>query len=566
MIRRMTGVAIGVLFLTTQICTAQDASRSDKATSRAKAAAVDWSRAVVESTMKRYPNPAEFGSWGYAKALYLFGEYLVWKRTGDPRYLQYVKGWVDAHVDAQGNLDHNTDSLDSMMPGNLLLLLYQETGEEKYKLGADKIKQRFSTYPRTADGGFWHATVASRQHQLWGDGVFMSMPFLVRYGRLFGDSAYANDEAAKQLIVYASHLHSPEGLLYHAYDESGAAAWADPATHHSAEFWCRAMGWFGMTLVDILDVLPANDPRRPQLIAMLRDLVRGLAKYQDRQTGLWYQVVDKGSDPGNWLETSSSSMYSYVISLAVKRGYVDKSFEAVAKKGYAGVLTKVALDSDGMANISDICEGTNVADLAYYFARKRNVNDFHGLGAFLIMNEHFLTSASAMELTRPPVTVVRAAPQLKPASMAIVSAPQSNGPNQGPSSQPSGPPPSSGVKILSGADVRAAFEKGSPLLSKDGNNYWVLAGRRDKPGQSELHEKDLDIFYVLQGSATFITGGKMVEGKTTAPGEVRGTGIEGGETHTLSKDDVVIIPPGVPHWFKDVQGLFLYYVVKVQQP
>jgi unsaturated rhamnogalacturonyl hydrolase len=566
MIRRITSVAIGVLTLAVQICGAQETSRSSKATGRAGAPSVDWSRAVVESTMRRYPNPAELGSWGYAKALYLFGEYLVWKRTGDPRYLQYVKGWLDAHVDAQGNLDHNTDSLDSMMPGNLLLLLYQETGEEKYKLAADKIRQRFNTYPRTADGGLWHATAASRQHQLWGDGVFMSMPFLVRYGRLFGDSAYANDEAARQLIVYAGHLHSPEGLLYHAYDESGGAAWADPATHHSAEFWCRAMGWFGMTLVDVLDVLPANDPRRPQLISILRDLVRGLAKYQDSQTGLWYQVVNKGSDPGNWLETSSSSMYSYIISLAVKRGYVDKSFEAVAKKGYAGVLTKLTVDSEGMANISDICEGTNVADLAYYFARKRNVNDFHGLGAFLIMNEHFLTSASAMELTRPPATPLQPRLSLQPASMAMVSAPQSNGSSQGQLSQPSGPPPSSGVKILSGADVRAAFEKGGPLLDKDGHNYWALAGRRDKPGQSELHEKDLDIFYVLQGSATFITGGKMVDGKTTAPGEVRGTAIEGGETHTLSKDDVVIIPPGVPHWFKDVQGLFLYYVVKVQQP
>src|SRR5207245_9246559 len=105
------------------------------------------------------------------------------------------------------------------------------------------------------------------------------------------------------------------------------------------------------------------------------------------------------------------------------------------------------------------------------------------------------------------------------------------------------------VKILPGADVRAAFEKGSPLLAKENGNHWVLAGRRDKPGQSELHEKDLDIFYVLQGSATFITGGKMIDGKTTGPGEVRGTGIEGGEVHTLSKDDVVIIPTGTPHWF-----------------
>ena len=212
---------------------------------------------------------------------------------------------------------------------------------------------------------------------------------------------YADQEAARQLIVYAKHLQSSDGLLYHAYDESGQAQWADPATHHSPEFWCRAMGWFGMTLIDALDVLPAHDPNRPQLIAILRDLIRGLAKYQDRETGLWYQVVDKGSAPGNWLETSSSSMYSYVISLAVQRGYVGKSYEAVARRGYAGVMTRLSLDEAGMADLSDICEGTNVADLSYYMARKRNTNDFHGLGAFLIMNEHFLTSRSAMELTRP---------------------------------------------------------------------------------------------------------------------------------------------------------------------
>jgi mannose-6-phosphate isomerase-like protein (cupin superfamily) len=137
---------------------------------------------------------------------------------------------------------------------------------------------------------------------------------------------------------------------------------------------------------------------------------------------------------------------------------------------------------------------------------------------------------------------------------------------QGSPSQASSAASSGVIKILPGADVRAAFAKGSPLLEKDGHNYWVFAGRRDKPGQAELHEKDLDIFYVLQGSATFVTGGKMVDGKTTAPGEVRGAAIEGGETHTLSKDDVVVIPPGIPHWFKDTQGLFLYYVVKVEQP
>lgn len=127
-----------------------------------------------------------------------------------------------------------------------------------------------------------------------------------------------------------------------------------------------------------------------------------------------------------------------------------------------------------------------------------------------------------------------------------------------------GPAAADSVKYFSAAEVHAAFEKNSPLINKGEKNYWMLAGRRDKPGQSELHEKDTDVFYVLQGSATFVTGGKMLDAKTTAPGELRGSGIEGGEPRTLSKDDVIVIPAGTPHWFKEVQGTFLYFVVKVQ--
>jgi unsaturated rhamnogalacturonyl hydrolase len=126
------------------------------------------------------------------------------------------------------------------------------------------------------------------------------------------------------------------------------------------------------------------------LVSILQDLLKSLAKYQDPKTGLWFQVVDKGNNPDNWLETSSSSMYTFAISRAVQHGYLPKSYAKVAQKGYAGVLSKVSIGSDGLTNISDICEGTNVADLAYYFARKRNVNDFHGLGAFLIMNEQMM--------------------------------------------------------------------------------------------------------------------------------------------------------------------------------
>jgi unsaturated rhamnogalacturonyl hydrolase len=132
----------------------------------------------------------------------------------------------------------------------------------------------------------------------------------------------------------------------------------------------------------------------------VRQLTQAFANFQDRKTGLWYQVVDKGDVADNWLETSSSSMYTYAVWMAVRRGYVNKKFKDVALKGYKGVLTKLSVGEDGLTNLADICEGTNVGDLAYYFARKRNVNDFHGIGAFLIMNEQL--RASVRGTSAPP--------------------------------------------------------------------------------------------------------------------------------------------------------------------
>lgn len=347
----------------------------------------DISKAVVETTMQEHPSATELGKWGYTQALYLYGEYLVYERTHDPRYLAYIKSWADANVDAQGKIDKQINALDYMLPGNIMLILYRETGEAKYKTAATEIWDRLTTtYPRTQDGGFWHAT--SRQHQLWLDGTYMSLPFMVHYGEAFGQQKYAYDEASKQLLIYASHLNDPSsGLLFHAYDESGAQKWADPATHHSSVFWARSIGWYGMALIDVLEKMPADHPNRPKLIAWVRQLVQAYAKYQDPKTGLWYNVVNKPDQPGNWLETSASSMYVYTISKAVERGYVSRKYEKVACKGYSGVLTQLSVNANGGINIANICIGTNVGDLQFYLNRPRKTNDEHGLGAFLIMNE-----------------------------------------------------------------------------------------------------------------------------------------------------------------------------------
>jgi unsaturated rhamnogalacturonyl hydrolase len=358
-------------------------------------AGFDYSAAAIDTVLRNYNNPADFGSWAYPRGLFLMGTYEVYKRTGNQAYLNFIRGWVDSHLDEQGNLKHNVDNLDSMLAGNLFIYLYEETKDERYHHAAASIRERLNTYPRTHEGAFWHAT--TRQWQTWLDGIYMSMPLLVRYGQLFNDSQYANDEATRQFHLYQKHVNDAArtGLLYHAYDESGQQPWADPVTHHSSQFWCRAIGWYGMALVDVLEILPKDHPRRPELIALVQQLAKAYARYQDQQTGLWYEVVDRADVPDNWLETSSSSMYTYMLSRGVKRGYIGKEYEKIAQKGYRGVLASITRNVDGAISMPNICEGTNVGDLEFYLNRARHTNDLHGLGAFILMNEELREDAKA---------------------------------------------------------------------------------------------------------------------------------------------------------------------------
>ena len=357
-------------------------------TTPAQAAVPDWSKSVVESTMKRH-TPATLGGWGYTRGLYLYAQYLVYKRTGDKRYLDYIRQWVDRFVADDGSIQQSFTHLDGMRSGTLLVILHAETGQAKYRKAADKIRAAITGYPRTSDGGMWHAK--GKVGQLWADGVYMAQPFLAMYGKAYGDGAYAYEEAVDNMAVYFKHLKADNGLLWHAYDEQGDEPWANNPGKHSAEHWARAIGWFGMAAIDLLEILPANHPRRAELIGIVQHLARGYARYQDKATGRWFQVVDKGGDTRNWTETSASAMYTFMLSRGVQRGFLDAEYRSVASKGYRGVLAKVSVNSAGLTDVHDISEGTNVGDANYYFNRKRNTNDLHGLGAFLIMSEQLRT-------------------------------------------------------------------------------------------------------------------------------------------------------------------------------
>src|SRR6266498_2000921 len=120
------------------------------------------------------------------------------------------------------------------------------------------------------------------------------------------------------------------------------------------------------------------------------------------------------------------------------------------------------------------------------------------------------------------------------------------------------------VLFFDKTQVSASFSKGAVLLDGTNRNYMVHTSRRDRPGQAEIHTLDTDIIYVMEGTATFVTGGTAVDAKEIAPNEIRGSRIDGGETRQLSKGDVIIVPNNTPHWFKEVGGAFLYYTIKVR--
>jgi unsaturated rhamnogalacturonyl hydrolase len=349
---------------------------------------IQWAQRVIEYTMQE-KTPSELeGEWGWSYwcGFYLLGQYRAWKTTGQSSYFQYIKDWVDLHVDSNGNIDCPITGLNPVEPGYVTLMLYAETGIAKYGLAAEKIRNALSTYPRTADDCFAMDDTPEGWDQLWLDGAYMALPFYAKYGQVTGDTASITD-AADQLIRYAVHLQDPCGLFYHAFDADASQYWADPVTHHSPIFWGRAMGWFGMALVEVLDCMPESHHRRAELIGILADLIEGLSREQDPVTGLWYQVVDQGGRAGNWLESSCSCMFSYLIARAVEQGTVAEVYQGIAIRAYEGILqNRIIYYPGGPIHLNEISAGVHAdSSYAYYVGVARHEDDLHGLGAFLMM-------------------------------------------------------------------------------------------------------------------------------------------------------------------------------------
>lgn len=347
---------------------------------------LDWGKEACRSLMETY-EPSKLPPenwWHYHQGVFLYGMLKVWEKTGDPNYLEYIKGYVDHQIDAHGNFvtEYRRQELDAIQAGFLLFTLDRETGDPRYKIAARKLRNQLLTLNKTSEGGFWHKD--KYPYQMWLDGLYMGGVYSCLYARAYGEIELYDLVLRQEKLMRTRTQDEQTGLLYHAWDESKKTEWSDPDTGRAPEFWGRAIGWYGVAVNDILELVPQHYPEREEMIQALRRLIEGLIRFQDEKTGLWYQVVDKGDREDNWLETSCSSLFVYTIAKAVRNGHVEEKYLDAAIKGYRGLTERIYFKDNGLLVLPDICIGTGVGDYRHYVNRPKSENDLHGVGAFVL--------------------------------------------------------------------------------------------------------------------------------------------------------------------------------------
>ena len=376
-----------------------------------------WSVKLSNGLIYRYQptiNALTSKGWEYSNTIITHGMEKVFNAVPDSiKYQNYIKSYIDAYVNSSGALitPLSYNSLDRTHPALSCLFLYEKTGLLKYKTMATAFRNIYvgasASYPKTATGNiFWHKNNGTYNDIILIDGVYMLHPFLAKYGSMFGDNAAIDTAVDQTLYIYNQLYDNTRHLIRHAWNPTKTQSWADPVTGNSGSVWSRGMGWFCMALVDILKYVPASHPRRTELITALNNLAVGIKNYQDPTTGMWYQVVDKGSSlANNYLETSGSAMFVYTLKVASDSGWISNTYLPVAQKAwdYIKVTSNgiITINGDGYPQVNGFAPAMSVqtSDANYVQASLQPVSTPgtthpHGYAAILM-------AASVMEF---PIT------------------------------------------------------------------------------------------------------------------------------------------------------------------
>jgi len=350
-----------------------------------------YAKWMTDSVIARKTNLTDH--WGYEYGLTLDGIAKVWQQTGEKKYLAYVVKTMDHFIGEDGSIkgyaleEYNIDHLNN---GKILLTLYQETGNEKYKKALLHLRKQIESHPRTSEGVFWHKDIYP--NQIWLDGLYMGATFYAQYVKEFGDATEFNDIAKQFMICEKNLKDDATGLLYHAWDEKKQQIWADKTTGLSPHFWGRSIGWYVMALVDTLEVFPEDNAHRHALVEILNRTITALLKVQDTESHVWYQVLDQGTRKGNYLEASGSSMIVYALLKGVRKGYLPDTLKETAKEAYQGLVDEFILETkEHLINLNKVCyvaglggKDNRDGTFAYYISEPIISNEPKGLGPFIL--------------------------------------------------------------------------------------------------------------------------------------------------------------------------------------
>ena len=311
--------------------------------------------------------------------------------TGDQRYADFVRKVGEHFILEDGSirtLQPEKCNLDDINEGRILFRLYETTGEEKFRLAADRLRQMLRDQPRTFEGNFWHKKIYP--NQVWLDGLYMAQPFYALYEKTFGSGDYS--DIIGQIRNVRARMYSPEkGLYFHGYDASRTAFWADPETGCSQNFWLRSLGWFSVALADLMEILPEQEAGA--LAPIFRELMENVKAYADPETGMYWQVPDQPGRAGNYLETSGSAMLSYAMLKGARLGLLDGGFRALGEKTFHGILdryltfTDEGIDLDGICLVAGLGPENNRrrdGSYEYYISEPVVKNDAKGVAPFIL--------------------------------------------------------------------------------------------------------------------------------------------------------------------------------------
>jgi len=326
-----------------------------------------YSEWMSYSEMQRIPQSylLDFASkpkWGYVVGIELEALLDTYLKYGGEDIRKYCQGYTDFMISQQGDitgydiLDYN---LDNVRTGHFVTRMYNLWPEKKNLLAIQTMMRQLQEQPRTnVDKVFWHKAIYS--YQVWLDGIFMGLPFRCLTAATMYKPKEAEkifDDAVNQLkITYQRTLDPKTGLNRHAYDETRKTFWADKETGLSQHCWGRAQGWYTMALIEILDAMPQDYARRTELLELLQKDFDAILKWQDKKTGLWYQVMDSPDREGNYLESTCSAMFTYALLKAHRLGYVGDKYFLAGLKAYKGMIKQfIKVNPDKTISLTHCC-------------------------------------------------------------------------------------------------------------------------------------------------------------------------------------------------------------------